>query len=186
MKKTKWITIPFLLVWLLAFVFSPAVFAKGPPSDRGQGQPGPTIVEVAIEVNTSGPFAGSFDTLIAAILAADPSVLIALNGNGQYTVFAPTDEAFADLGLDETNIGTAFDRNVLTEILLYHVRRGRLYAEDVLIMERLRMLYPAFLFQDGGVLTDNLGREATIIVTDVEAGNGIIHVIDAVVLPYSP
>jgi len=190
MKRTKWITIPIFMVTLLAFVLSPAVFAQGPPADkpptdRGKGQPGPTIVEVVIAVNSEGPFAGSFDTLIAAILAADQSVIMALTGNGQYTVFGPTDDAFAALGLDETNIGSAFSQDVLTEILLYHVRRGRLYAEDVLMKTRLRMLYPGFLFQDGGVLTDNLGREANIIVTDVEAGNGIIHVIDAVVLPYA-
>jgi hypothetical protein len=50
----------------------------------------------------------------------------------------------------------------------------------------IRTLYKDFLFQDGGVLTDLLDREANIIVTDVEAANGIIHAIDAVVLPFSP
>jgi uncharacterized surface protein with fasciclin (FAS1) repeats len=188
MKRTKWITIPIFMVTLLAFVLSPAVFAQGPPADKppaDRGQPGPTIVQVAIEVNSTGPYAGAFDTLIAAILAADNSVLMALTGNGQYTVFAPTDDAFAALGLDDTNIGS-LPQDVLTDILLYHVRRGRLYAEDVLMKTRLRMLYPGFLFQDSGVLTDNLGRTANIIITDVEAGNGIIHVIDAVVLPYAP
>jgi uncharacterized surface protein with fasciclin (FAS1) repeats len=186
MKKTKWIIIPIFMATLLAFVFSPAVFAQGrpadkPPADRGQGQPGPTIVEVAIAVNDA---TGEFSTLIAAILAADPAVLTALNGNGQYTVFAPTDAAFAALGLDASNIGTV-PQDVLTKILLYHVRRGRLYATDVLEKDRLRMLYPAFLFQDGGVLTDTQGGTANIIITDVEAGNGIIHVIDAVVLPFA-
>jgi uncharacterized surface protein with fasciclin (FAS1) repeats len=184
MKRKKWIIIPIFMVALLAFVFSPSVLAQGPPADKGQ--PGPTLVEVVIAVNSSGPFAGSFDTLIAAVLAAEDIVLAALNGNGQYTVFGPTDDAFAALGLDETNIGSALPQDVLTDILLYHVRRGRLKAQAVLGHKRLRMLYPGFLFQDSGVLTDNLGRDANIIVTDVEAGNGIIHVIDAVVLPYDP
>jgi uncharacterized surface protein with fasciclin (FAS1) repeats len=147
--------------------------------------PGPTIVDVAIEVNSDGPYAGSFDTLIAAVLAADPAVVATLSGNGQHTVFAPTDDAFAALGLDETNIGS-LDQGFLTDVLLYHVAKGRRYAEDVVESERLRTLYKGFLFQDGGVLTDNLDREANIIVTDVEAANGIIHVIDAVVLPYAP
>ena len=147
--------------------------------------PGPTIVDVAIAVNSDGPFAGAFDTLIAAVLAADPIVLARLSGNGQFTVFAPTDDAFGALGLNESNVGT-LDQDFLTDVLLYHVARGRLYAEDVLDKERIRTLQRGFLLQDGGTLTDNLGREANIIVTDVEAANGIIHAIDAVVLPYAP
>jgi len=148
--------------------------------------PGPTIVDVAIAVNSDGPYAGAFDTLIAALGAANPAVLATLSGNGQFTVFAPTDDAFADLGLNPGNIGTALPQETLTDILLYHVARGRRYAEDVVGSNRIRTLYRGFLFQDGGVLTDNLGWDANIIVTDVEAANGIIHAIDAVVLPYEP
>jgi uncharacterized surface protein with fasciclin (FAS1) repeats len=149
------------------------------------GPKGDTIVDVAIAVNSEGPFAGEFDTLIAAVLAADPAVAATLSGNGQHTVFAPTDDAFAALGLNEDNVGT-LDQAVLTEILLYHVVKGRRYAEDVVDSKKLRTLLREFLQQDGGVLTDNLGLEAAIVVTDVEAANGIIHVIDAVVLPYAP
>jgi transforming growth factor-beta-induced protein len=148
--------------------------------------PGPTIVDVAIAVNSDGPYAGDFDTLIAALGAANPAVLATLSGNGQFTVFAPTDDAFAALELNPGNIGTALPQETLTDVLLYHVARGRRYAEDVLASDRIRTLYRGFLFQDGGVLTDNLDRDANIIVTDVEAANGIIHVIDAVVLPYAP
>jgi transforming growth factor-beta-induced protein len=71
-------------------------------------------------------------------------------------------------------------------VLLYHVARGRRYAADVLESDRIRTLQRGFLFQDGGTLTDNLNRDANIIVTDVEVANGIIHAIDAVVLPYAP
>jgi len=166
-----------LLLFVFCFTLSTTAAMAAPP--------GPTIVDVAIAVNSDGPFAGAFDTLIAAVLAADPIVLAKLSGNGQFTVFAPTDDAFAALGLDETNVGT-LDQDFLTDVLLYHVARGRLYAEDVLDKERIRTLQRGFLFQDGGTLTDNLDREANIIVTDVEAANGIIHAIDAVVLPYAP
>jgi uncharacterized surface protein with fasciclin (FAS1) repeats len=148
--------------------------------------PGPTIVEVAIAVNSSGSYAGQFDTLIAAVLAADPAVIKTLSGNGQFTVFAPTDGAFAVLGLNPGNIGTALPQGDLTNILLYHVARGRRYAVSILSSERIRTLYGDFLMQDGGVLTDNLDGDANIIVPDVEAANGIIHAIDAVVLPYAP
>lgn len=147
--------------------------------------PGPTIVETAIAVNGDGPFAGQFDTLIAAVLAADPLVVNTLSGNGQFTVFAPTDDAFAMLDLNETNVGT-LPSDVLTDILLYHVARGRRYSDAVLSSERIRTLLKEFLLQSEGTLTDNLGRQADIIVTDVEAANGIIHAINAVVLPYAP
>jgi uncharacterized surface protein with fasciclin (FAS1) repeats len=166
-----------------------AIFAIMSVGSIQAAPPGPTIVDIAIAVNSEGPFAGQFDTLIAAVLAADPAVLATLTGNGQFTVFAPTDDAFAALDLDETNIGTALSQDVLTQILLYHVAHGRLYAADVLASEKINTLIKGrdgFLAQDGGVLTDNLGREAEIIVTDVEAANGIIHAIDAVVLPYLP
>lgn len=144
--------------------------------------PGPTIVDVAIAVNSSGDFAGQFDTLIAAVLAADPAVLNTLSGNGQFTVFAPTDAAFEALGLTPENIGS-LDQGALTNILLYHVARGRRNADAVVGSSRIRMLNGSFLSQSGGVLTDAQGRTANIIVVNVPAANGIIHVIDAVVLP---
>jgi uncharacterized surface protein with fasciclin (FAS1) repeats len=139
-------------------------------------------VDVAIAVNEE---LGIFNTLIAALLCADPLVLDTLAGNGQFTVFAPTDDAFAELGLDPESV-CEIDSKTLTDILLYHVARGRRLSEDVLGSSRIRMLKGGFLMQDGGVLTDALGREASIIVVDVEAANGVIHVIDRVVLPYAP
>jgi len=168
----------FLVLFALICVIVTAIPALAAP-------PGPTIVDVAIAVNSEGDYAGYFDTLIAAVLAADPAVLNTLNGNGQYTVFAPTDDAFAALELDESNIGD-LDQGFLTDVLLYHVAHGRRYAECVVESQRIRTLSKDFLYQEAGVLTDNLGREANIIVTDVETANGIIHVIDAVVLPYAP
>jgi len=144
--------------------------------------PGPTIVDVAIAVNAES---GEFSTLIAAVLAADPAVLATLSGNGQFTVFAPTDAAFAELGLDADNIGD-LDEGALTQILLYHVARGRRNSNGVLGSRRINTLQGGFLMQSDGVLTDALGGEARIIVTDVAAANGIIHVIDAVVLPFDP
>ena len=142
----------------------------------------PSLVDVAIAVNSSGPYAGSFDTLIAAVLAADPIVLKTLSSRGQYTVFAPTDDAFAALGLDAANIGTVPQAD-LTNILLYHVAYGRRYAEAVIWSDQIRMINGGFVAQYEGVLTDAQGRDATIIVTDVPASNGLIHVIDSVLLP---
>jgi uncharacterized surface protein with fasciclin (FAS1) repeats len=104
-------------------------------------------------------------------------------------VFAPTDDAFAELGLDSDNIGAALDQATLTKVLLYHVAPGRRYAEDVVTSERIRTLLRGkrgFVQVDGTVLTDNLGRTSNIIATDVEADNGVIHAIDAVLLPVAP
>jgi uncharacterized surface protein with fasciclin (FAS1) repeats len=178
MKKFKTITLSFIVMGLLVLSFNPVVMAKG--------KPGTDIVALVIGANTEGPYAGQFDTLIAAILAADPIVLSKLQGQGQFTVFGPTDDAFEKLGLTPGNIAGAFSQAYLTDVLVYHVRRGRLLSQAVLGHSRLRMLMGGFLMQSGGVLTDNLGRDAAIIVTDLKASNGIVHVIDTVVLPYAP
>jgi len=170
------------IVTVMSLVLLAVILAAGPAWGR---KPGPTIVEVVIDLNTSGDFAGMFDTLIEAIGAADPIVGETLSGNGQFTVFGPTDDAFLDIGQDPNTIGD-LDQEVLTDILLYHVARGRRYSEDVLDSEKIRMLNREFLLQDEGTLTDNLGREADIIVLDVEAANGIIHAINRVVLPKAP
>lgn len=148
--------------------------------------PGPSIVDVAIDLNSDGPFAGSFDTLIAALLAADPAVLETLSGNGQFTVFAPTDDAFAALGLYPDNVDDALPQDTLTQILLYHVARGRRNSNAVLGSSRIRTLQRGFLFQDSGTLTDALGRQSKIIVTDIQAANGVIHAISEVVLLFAP
>ena len=142
----------------------------------------PSIVDVAIAVNASGPYAGAFDTLIAAVLAADPVVVQTLSSRAQYTVFAPTDDAFAAIGLDPSTIGSVPQAD-LTNILLYHVAYGRRYAADVIASDQIRMLNGGFVYQSGGVLTDAQGRMSTIIVTDVPAKNGVIHAIDGVLLP---
>lgn len=165
-----------LLFFLVALSMSPVNAA----------QLGDTIIDVTLDANREGPNAGQFDTLIAAILAADPSVFETLDGSGQYTVFAPTDDAFAMIDLTSENINS-LPQDALTGILFYHVLHGRRYELSVLGASRLNtLLQNESLFQAGGVLTDHLGRTATIIITNVEAANGVIHVIDAVVLPYFP
>jgi uncharacterized surface protein with fasciclin (FAS1) repeats len=151
--------------------------------------PRPTIVDIAVsnpDINNDGE--GDFDILVAAVLAADPAVLSTLSGKGQFTVFAPTDDAFAlafaELGVTPQEV--LANSEFLTDVLLYHVARGRLNANAVLNSDRIRTLQGNFLLQDSGILTDTVGRQANIIVTNIRASNGIIHVIDAVVLPYAP
>jgi uncharacterized surface protein with fasciclin (FAS1) repeats len=107
----------------------------------------------------------------------------------QYTVFAPTDAAFNNLGLNETNICGAFNAETLTTILLYHVAPGRRYAVDVLGGDNVRTLSKSFIYPylDGAnaFIRDNSAMtiDAQIIAADVEASNGVIHAIDQVLLP---
>ena len=149
---------------------------------KGQGPKGPTIVDVAAFVNSQS---GEFETLIAAVNAADPAVAATLTGGGQHTVFAPTDAAFAALGLNPTNL-CVLSTDDLTKSLLYHVARGNRDAGEVTSSDTIRTLLGARLEQANGVLTDQLGRSADIVMPNVPAANGIIHVINAVVLPFAP
>ena len=165
-----------------------ALFVLSGNTALAAGPKGPNLVDVAVAINSEGDFAGQFDTLIAAVLAAVPAVVETLTGNGQHTVFAPTDAAFELLGITADNLDDLLDDGTLTvegltEILLYHVAHGRRFAEDVLASEQIRMLNKSFVQQAGGVLTDNQGGMATIIATDVPAANGLIHAINAVLLP---
>jgi uncharacterized surface protein with fasciclin (FAS1) repeats len=140
----------------------------------------PTIVDVAIAANASGPFAGQFDTLIAAVLAADPAVVETLSGVGRFTVFAPTDDAFAALGITPANVAAVPG---LTNILLYHVARGERLAADVVSSDKLRMLNGEFAevsLAGGNAYIDG----ARIVVTDITApSNGVVHAIGGVMLP---
>ncbi|HOE35518.1 MAG: fasciclin domain-containing protein [Chloroflexi bacterium] len=130
------------------------------------------IVSIAVEN-------GSFTTLAAALEAAD--LVETLQGEGPFTVFAPTDEAFAKLP-EGTIEALLADIPALKDILLYHVVEGRLFAADVLASENLETL-------QGKKAAVELKDEkpyvggAQIVVTDILASNGVIHVIDTVMLP---
>ena len=176
MKNSRGIR--FLYALLIAVLAFGAIAA---PSAQAAPRTG-TIVDVALAANAKD---GSFSILIAALQAADPAVINTLSGKGQFTVFAPTDAAFISL-LEELNLTPQqllSNKDLVTEVLLYHVARGNRNSDAILGSSRIRTLQRGFLFQDGGVLTDANGRTANIIATDIQASNGVIHVIDRVVLP---
>ena len=122
---------------------------------------------------------GRFTTLVAAVEAA--GLVDALKAEGQLTVFAPTDEAFA--ALPEGTVDALLnDISALTEVLLYHVVEGKVMAEDVVTLEQAQTLQGQYLdikVDDGKVFLDG----AEVIITDIETANGVIHVIDTVVQP---
>jgi uncharacterized surface protein with fasciclin (FAS1) repeats len=174
--KSKFNAISICLVSLAVLVSTPAMAKK--PSERM------TVVDLAVAANSpGGPFEGVFDTLID-LVSNDGAVLNKLTGNGQYTVFAPTDEAFGNLmvALGANCIVPTSDD--IRSILLYHVARGQRDATDVTSSDQLRTLNGAFIDQSGGMLMDVAGQTASIIVTDLFADNGVIHAIDTVILPF--
>ena len=164
---------------LLIAVFAFSVIAA--PSARAAQEPG-TIVDVALAANAE---TGEFSILIAALQAANPLIIKQLSSQNEYTVFAPTDAAFQAL-LNELGVTAEqllSNRPLLTRVLRYHIVRGELEASEVLAKTRIRTWQGGWLFQAGGVLTDARGRTANIVATDIQASNGVIHVIDRVVLP---
>jgi uncharacterized surface protein with fasciclin (FAS1) repeats len=125
--------------------------------------------------------AGDFKTLAAALQAA--GLVDTLKGDGPFTVFAPTDAAFAKLpeGTVE-NLLKPENREQLVAVLTYHVVPGKVYAADVVKLTSATTVNGgdvSIKVADGGVRIDN----ANVVTTDIKAANGVIHVIDAVILP---
>ena len=124
--------------------------------------------------------AGSFKTLVAAVQAA--GLVEVLKGEGPFTVFAPTDEAFAKLpaGTVESLLKPE-NKEKLVAVLTYHVVAGKVMAKDVKDMQAKTVNGKELTFKvsAGGVMVDN----AKVVKADIAASNGVIHVIDTVVLP---
>jgi uncharacterized surface protein with fasciclin (FAS1) repeats len=156
-------------VLLLASAVSMMSFATALAEDKPKD-----IVDTAVS-------AGSFKTLAAALKAAD--LVETLKGKGPFTVFAPTDEAFAKLPE-----GTVADllkpenKTKLVGILTYHVVPGKVMAADVVKLTKAKTVQGSELtikFDGGKVMVD----KANVTKTDIECSNGVIHIIDAVILP---
>lgn len=127
--------------------------------------------------------AGSFSTLVAAVQAA--GLVDTLKGDGPFTVFAPTDEAFAKLpeGTVE-NLLKPENKDQLIAVLTYHVVPGKVMSSDIAGKKaEVASVQGGEISVDAtdGVKVDN----ATVVAADVEASNGVIHVIDTVILPQS-
>ncbi len=123
--------------------------------------------------------AGSFTTLVTAVKAAE--LVDTLKGAGPFTVFAPNDAAFAKVPAD-TLKGLLADKAALAKVLTYHVVPGKVMAADVVKLSAATTAQGQALkieVKDGKVFVDG----AQVISTDIETSNGVIHVIDTVVLP---
>jgi uncharacterized surface protein with fasciclin (FAS1) repeats len=157
-----------MLKRLLVAAVAVAVFAAPAAVQAGQYK---DIVDTAVA-------AGSFKTLAAALQAA--GLVETLKGKGPFTVFAPTDEAFAKIPKADLEALLA-DKAKLTRVLTYHVVAGRVMASDVVKLKDAKTVEGQMVKIDAsnGVMIN----DAKVVKADIEASNGVIHVIDTVILP---
>jgi len=161
------------MVYLAAFALVTAsAYAGNCGSSAKMASNSADIVEVAVSN-------GSFTTLVAAVKAAD--LVDTLKGDGPFTVFAPTDEAFAKLP-EGTVESLLANPDKLREVLLYHVVPGKVTAQQVVGLDSAATAQGSKVqirVADGSVMID----DASVVSTDIEAANGVIHVIDSVIIP---
>jgi len=163
-----------LLILLLCLLINSKTLAQG------------TIVDVAVGNE-------SFSTLVTALKAAD--LVAALQSEGPFTVFAPTNDAFSKIDSETlSSLLESANKDALSNILTYHVVSGQLKAADVLkalsdgggkvVVKALNNQSLTVMQKDGKIwLMDSKGNYSEIIATDVMGSNGVIHVIDTVVMP---
>lgn len=159
---------------------------------------GLTIVETAVTASGT-PFefddnSGDFDILVAAVVATGATGV--LNGEDDYTVFAPTDQAFLDLvsaiaGTPVTDEQVAFDAAVATlgvdgvlDVLTYHITEGWRPSPSVINPPKVTMLDGNTISVDDAGMIQAIGSTAGFVATDVKTTDGGLHVIDAVLLPF--
>lgn len=131
----------------------------------------------AADIVDTAVSAGSFNTLVTAVKAA--GLVDTLKGKGPFTVFAPTDEAFAKIPKAQLD-ALLKDKAKLSAVLTYHVVPGAVMAKDVKAGSVKTVQGSALTVKtDGGVMVDG----AKVVKTDIKADNGVIHVIDSVIMP---
>lgn len=165
-KKLAGIVSLALIITLLV-IYVTAAFAAAPVEQSDQ-----TVVDIAVAD-------GRFTTLVTALQAAD--LVDTLSGEGPFTVFAPTDDAFAALPAGTLDSLLA-DIPALTDVLLYHVVSGNVLAADVVTLTSADTVLGqpvAIKVEDGNVFVN----DSQVIITDIQGSNGVIHVIDAVLIP---
>jgi uncharacterized surface protein with fasciclin (FAS1) repeats len=173
-RRTGWRNLGRAAALAIALATPAAASAQASPHGTNGSHGSKNIVEVATA-------AGSFNTLLAAVKAA--GLVETLQGKGPFTVFAPSDAAFAKVP-KETLDGLLADKNALSSVLTFHVVPGRVVAGDIVkangAMPKTVNGQPLDIkVRDGKVYVNG----AQVVSADVMASNGVIHVIDTVLLP---
>ena len=164
-----------------AATIAPTMAPKATETSAPTEMPKPTATLQPKDIVDTAVADGRFTTLAAALTAA--GLVDTLKGEGPFTVFAPTDDAFAKLpaGTVESLL-KAENLEQLKSILLYHVVAGKVMAADVTMLESAETVFgkPVMVKTDMGSVYIN---DAMVVLTDIETSNGVIHVIDTVLLP---
>jgi uncharacterized surface protein with fasciclin (FAS1) repeats len=172
-----------IIAIVVALMVVPLVIAACGSTSEEAASPSPTpsptmalkdIVDTAVE-------AGSFTTLVTAVQAA--GLEETLRGESPYTVFAPTDEAFAAVPQETLDALLADPQGALTDVLTYHVVPGKVMSTDLsdgMQAETVNGESLEITIEDDGTVKVN---GATVVTADIETANGVIHVIDTVLVP---
>lgn len=163
----------------LALAVSAAAVLAACGGSDGDGTPAPTKNVVQLAQATP-----SLSILVEAVVAAD--LATTLSGAGPFTVFAPTDAAFAALltELKITKEALLADKPLLTKVLTYHVVSGKVLKADIPFGKPIKSLQgQEFTIDTSAVITDASARKSQITATDILATNGVVHLIDKVILP---
>jgi len=163
--------------------------AAAPASSSATATPSPSPSEsmAGSDIVDTAVAAGDFTTLAAALEAA--GLVETLKGEGPFTVFAPTDAAFAKLPAGTVETLLKDPKGDLTQILTYHVVPGKVLAADVVKLDGQKVTtvqggdLTVGVDGDKVSLTDAAGNTVNVTATDIEASNGVIHVIDGVLMP---
>ena len=163
--------------------------AAAPASTSASATPSPSPSEsmAGSDIVDTAVAAGDFTTLAAALEAA--GLVETLKGEGPFTVFAPTDAAFAKLPAGTVETLLKDPKGDLTQILTYHVVPGKVLAADVVKLDGQKVTtvqggdLTVGVDGDKVSLTDAAGNTVNVTATDIEASNGVIHVIDGVLMP---
>ena len=164
-----------------------AASSAAPATTSAAPSPSPSESMASADIVDTAVAAGDFTTLAAALTAA--GLVDTLKGAGPFTVFAPTDAAFAKLPAGTVDTLLKDPTGDLTQILTYHVVPGKVMAADVVKLDgqKVKTVQGAELTVgvdgDKVTLTDAAGNTVNVTATDVEASNGVIHVIDGVLMP---
>ena len=182
MKRTSLFLGLLVVVSLVLAAWAPAATPTPAPEPTAMPEPTATPEPELLDIVDTAVADGRFTTLVAAVQAAE--LVDTLKGEGPFTVFAPTDDAFA--ALPEGTLDSLLlpeNKQALTDILLYHVVAGKVMAADVVGLSSATTV----LGQDLAINVDMgnvyLNESVQVIITDIETSNGVIHVIDAVLLP---
>lgn len=172
MKTTKNFAIG---LFIFALFSSLTIISLASNESKNEGAPENTVVEIAISDER-------FSILVEAVSKA--GLVDALSAEGPYTVFAPTNDAFnklfKDLGVESVDDLSA---EQLTPILLYHVLNGKVMSEDVKTSQVKTLNDKAWMNIEAGSDGVTIDETSTVIIADVEGSNGVIHVIDRVLIP---